>query len=220
MLFRRFVDNTNASSTASRLRAARFSLLREIIGDRRSVSVLDIGGRPNYWDMMLRGSDLADRLHLTLVNLERFEGAHERMTLVTGDARSLPEYGDGQFDVVYSNSTIEHVGSLEDQRSMAREVQRIGKAFCVQTPNRYFPIEPHFVFPMFQFLPLSTRASLLQHFNLGWMKRTPERAEAIARVSEIRLMTLREVRQLFPGANVFEEQYLGLTKSFVAYKRM
>ncbi len=37
----------------------------------------------------------------------------------------------------------------------------------VQTPYRYFPIEPHWIFPGFQFLPLSARTEISRRWPLG-----------------------------------------------------
>jgi hypothetical protein len=135
---------------------------------------------------------------------------------VTGDARAMPEFADAEFDVVFSNSVIEHVGGLEDQRRMAEEIQRVGRRFFVQTPNRRFPIEPHTVFPLFQFLPLAVRVSLVRRFQLGWIPRTPDARAARGRVCSIRLLTRAEVGQLFPGATIHRERVCGLTKSFIA----
>jgi ubiquinone/menaquinone biosynthesis C-methylase UbiE len=86
---------------------------------------------------------------ITLLNPELSESAPSNFTAFVGDGRSMPQFEDHQFDIVFSNSTIEHVGSIDDQRAMAREIVRVGRKYYVQTPNRYFPIEPHFVFPFF-----------------------------------------------------------------------
>lgn len=100
---------------------------------------------------------------------------------------------------------------------MSQEVKRVGKKYYVQTPNLYFPIEPHFIFPLFQFLPVNLRVWLVQHFNLGWCPRIPDRARALREVQEIRLLTKAEMQRLFPDAKIFEEKFFGMTKSFVAY---
>jgi hypothetical protein len=87
-----------------------------------------------------------------------------------------------------------------------------------RSPNKYFPLEPHFLFPFFQFLPVGVRVRLLQSFNLGWIQKTPEPAKAREIVESIRLLNRDEFLGLFPDSNLYEEKVFGITKSFVAYK--
>ena len=124
---------------------------------------------------------------------------------------------DASFDVVFSNSVIEHVGTYQDQIQMAKEVRRVGKRYFVQTPNKYFPLEPHFLFPLFQFLPINIRVLLLQNFKLGWFSKTPDKVKAREIVESIRLLDKREFISLFPNAELYEEKIFGMTKSFVVY---
>jgi SAM-dependent methyltransferase len=218
MFHRRFADNTSEHSVATRLRRQRFQILLDMIESTPgSPSILDIGGRPQYWDMMLKDITLTKELHITLLNVETHTVARPNFTALVGDGRAMPQFGNHQFDIVFSNSTIEHVGDFDDQRRMANEVQRVGRRYYIQTPNRYFPIEPHFVFPGFQFLPFSWRTWLVQHFKLGWYPQIPDRTEAAELVKSIRLLNRNEVAQLFPDAAIFEERIYGLIKSFVAY---
>lgn len=100
---------------------------------------------------------------------------------------------------------------------MAREVKRVGARYFLQTPNRHFPIEPHFLFPYFQFLPVPARVWLLQHFRLGWRSRIRDAGKARASVESVRLLSKAELIALFPDASLFEEKMVGLTKSFVVY---
>lgn len=83
---------------------------------------------------------------------------YDNISSVSGDATDLREYEDKSFNLVFSNSVIEHVGDFTAQRKMAKEMMRVGKHCYLQTPNRYFPLEPHFLFPCFQFLPIRLRA--------------------------------------------------------------
>lgn len=212
------VNNTDETTLVTRMRRQRFAVLQRMLDELPgTISVLDIGGTPGYWHMMTSGTPLSDRLRLTIVNPEPEPSSQANVTVLAGDGRSLPQFADKQFDVVFSNSTIEHVGTFEDQRRMAAEMRRLGHRYYLQTPNRYFPIEPHFLFPYFQLLPVSLRIWLVSHFSLGWYPviRDPERARH--EVTVIRLMTKDEVRALFPEATVFEEKFYGLVKSFVAY---
>jgi hypothetical protein len=217
-IHRHFADNTHPHSVATQLRRRRFQLFVDLLWDLpRPIKILDIGGRQKYWEMVAGDLLQTDDLRITLLNVEEPSVSHPSFTGIRGDGRSLPQMADGQFDVVFSNSTIEHVGTLDDQHQMAREVRRVGKRYYVQTPNRRFPIEPHFLFPGFQYLPVRGRAWLLRHFRLGWFEKTPDPQEALRQVTGIRLLTKTEVRRLFPEANIFEERWCGLTKSFVAF---
>lgn len=209
-----FADNTNPDSVASRLRRKRFGIFERLIEDLpRPVSVLDVGGTEAYWSMVPR--DAKAGLEITLLNLTQVPGSGDGLRRVAGDARDLSQFGDDSFDVVFSNSVIEHVGTLEDQRRMAHEVKRVGRRYYVQTPNRYFPVEPHFQFPFFQFLPERARAGLVQRLGLGWYARQTDPASALDLVRSIRLLTSRELRELFPDARLVPERFAGLTKSFV-----
>jgi hypothetical protein len=178
------------------------------------VSILDVGGAEAYWKTM--GMDEEDQVSLTLLNLKKEDVTLPNVTSVVGDAREI-HYDDNSFDVVFSNSVIEHVGSYADQMKMANEVRRVGKRHFIQTPNRFFPLEPHFLFPFFQFLPVPVRVRLLQNFNLGWFPRTPEARQAREIVESIRLLGKDEFLVLFPGSSLYEEKAFGMTKSFVAY---
>lgn len=100
---------------------------------------------------------------------------------------------------------------------MAKEVCRVGRRYFVQTPNKYFPLEPHFLFPFFQFLPIWIRVLLLRNFNLGWFVKTPDKAKAKEIVEGIRLLNKREFTSLFPNASIYQEKVFGITKSFLAY---
>ena len=213
----RFVaDNSSELALATRMRRARFRILEGLIRSLvPPVRILDVGGTEVYWRMM--GLQATADVEVVLLNTERASPSLPGFSSVQGDARALSGIGDGEFDIVFSNSVIEHVGGIDDQRRMANEVRRVGRMYCVQTPNRHFPIEPHFLFPFFQFLPVEARIWLVRRFSLGWFKAAPDEMRARELVTGIRLLTRREVQALFPEAVLFDEKVLGLVKSFVAY---
>jgi hypothetical protein len=216
ILLKRLADNTKATSFATQLRQKRFQFFLDLLTTvPRPVTILDVGGTQVFWEMM----GFVDLLgiHITLLNLHKQEVSHTNFEAIVGDATNLVDIKTNQFDVVFSNSVIEHVGNYDQQRRMAQEIQRVGKRFFVQTPNYYFPIEPHFLFVGFQWLPVSTRAWLINHFNLGWIKRVPDPTEARECVEQIRLLRKHDFQALFPGAHLYEEKVIGLTKSFVLY---
>ena len=208
------LDNSNPRSLASRLRRRRFRIVEaELAPLPAPARVLDVGGTAGFWRSLSR--DLAD-LELTVVNADPSHAAVGSVTVQAGDARAMPEFADGSFDLVFSNSVIEHVGDRRDQRAMADEVRRIGRRWVVQTPCRWFPIEPHFLFPYFNLLPLAARAFLLQHLRLGWAKQPiADHAAAVAKAHSVQLVPLRALREMFPDADVRRERVLGVTKSYV-----
>ena len=211
----RWADNRDPASLAARLRRRRFaffeSLLSRIPGH---VRILDVGGTPDFWRVVGLSRP---NVSVTLLNRSPATAHSGTVHSVVGDARDMREFRDGEFDVVFSNSVIEHVGTYRDQQAMASEVQRIGRRYFVQTPNRYFPIEPHFLFPGFQFLPVSLRAGMLSRRDVGWYKRAESYEAALKEVTAIRLLTEAEFRRLFPEGRLCRERFLGLSKSFTVY---
>jgi hypothetical protein len=211
--------NSNpANSLALTLRRKRFRRFLELVDrcPKRPLQILDVGGTEQFWETM----GYADCGHkITLLNLTSAPTRHENIVCMAGDAASMPQFGDDQFDIVFSNSVIEHLGSLERQRQMAGEVRRLAKRYFVQTPNYWFPIEPHFRFPGFQFLPVATRVWLLRHRALASYPRAETEQQARNYVDEIRLLKKSEVRALYPDAEILHERFLGLTKSFMAVRR-
>ncbi len=158
-------------------------------------------------------------VEITLLNLQPQQIRNPGFVSVVGDARDLSRFNDQSFDVAFSNSVIEHVGGFDDQTRMAREMQRVGKRIFLQTPNRNFPLEPHFLFPFFQFLPLRCQVWLLMHFRLGWYSRFKNKETATEAAKSVRLLTRKELKELFPHATIRKEKIAGLTKSFVVMTR-
>lgn len=214
-MLHRLANNQDPDSFASRLRRRRFAFFSQLLARvPGTLRILDVGGTRDFWQQM--GADVLRRAEITLVNLNPDPVSAPGMTSVQGDARALP-FAPASFDVVFSNSVIEHVGGLADQTRMAAEVMRVGQRFFIQTPNRYFPIEPHFLMPFFQFYPVALRVALVRRFRLGWLPRTPDKAKAREAVEGVRLLNRRELASMFPGAGIYEERLAGMTKSFVAY---
>jgi ubiquinone/menaquinone biosynthesis C-methylase UbiE len=215
-LIKSLADNSSGASLATRMRRARFALFLSLLRKlNEPVRILDIGGTQGFWNLMA-GEDELDAT-VTLLNIEHQPVTSGKFVSEVGDARRMPQFGDRSFDVVFSNSVIEHVGSYADQRSMAREVMRIGRRYFVQTPNKRFPVEPHFLFPFFQYLPVAVRAQLTHRFDVGWYQRFESLGDARREVESIQLLTRRKFVALFPGAKIYSEKFFGLTKSFVAY---
>jgi len=214
-LLGRWADNRDPASLAARLRRRRFALFESLLSRIPGhIQILDVGGTPGFWRVV---GFSRSNVSVTLLNRTAATSDSDEIHSVAGDARDMREFADRQFDVVFSNSVIEHVGTYEDQQAMASEVRRIGSRYFVQTPNRYFPIEPHFLFPGFQFLPVSVRAGMLSRRDVGWYKRAESYEAALKEVTAIRLLSEAEFRRLFPEGRLCRERLLGLSKSFTIY---
>lgn len=209
----RVADNQNTASLSHQFRQKRFQLfLSKLESLPKPISILDIGGTLAFWENM---GFSEEGVTITLLNLQEQTVDKPGFKSVAGDATQLP-YADRSFDMVFSNSVIEHLYTKEQQQRMAAEVQRVGQHYFIQTPNYWFPIEPHWVFPFFQYLPFRVRVFLTQHFSLGHIPRQPLFADAVRQVKEIRLLSKREFQSLFPSASIYAEPFLWMEKSFVA----
>lgn len=213
---RKIYDNARSDSLAAKMRRRRFAFFLQLLNTvPRPLTILDVGGRQRFWEVMNFSQEPG--IHITLLNIEPAEINLANFVALTGDATCMDSFLDNQFDVVFSNSVIEHVGSFDKQKQMAREAQRVAQRYFIQTPNYYFPIEPHFLFIGFHWLPLEARAWLHSHFNLGWQKRIPDRKEAQESVAQVRLLRKKELLSLFPHCHLYEEKIMGITKSLIAY---
>ena len=209
---RQLTDHYNAQSLASQFRRKRFSAFAALLNRLSGcVHILDVGGDEQFWEI---GPGRDDRLQVTLLNLLASRPQNPRYRMVKANACFMP-FHDRKFDVVFSNSVIEHLGGFEHQKKMADEVQRVGKRYFVQTPSKWFPLEPHFLFPGFQFLPFSWRVWIASHYTVGWYCHPGDRKAARQEVESIRLLTKRECAWLFPGATVLVERVCGLPKSYL-----
>ncbi len=110
------------------------------------------------------------------------------------------------------------MGTFFDQQKVANEIRRLADAYLVQTPSRGFPLEAHYLFPGFQYLPTGVRARLHQYFRLGWVEAQPDPVLARADVEQIRLLSHAELARLFPDGRILREVIGPLTKSLIAVR--
>jgi hypothetical protein len=170
--------------------------LLAVFPDLADMSVVDLGGTTNHW---ARAPVVPRRLVL-LNSVEGFgaAAAHHAIETVRGDACAPPEsLRDERFDLVYSNSVLEHVGGPWRRSAFADGVHALAQRHWIQTPYRYFPLEPHWLFPGFRFLPVRARAEVTRYWPVGHRH---ERAKDVALdlVLEVDLVSKTEMRHLFP----------------------
>ena len=202
------------------LRRKRFEIFLSLVRaqGKAQVSILDVGGTMDFWRSM---GFLTSGHRITILNIHRDTGIPETdlVTSVAGDGRDMHQYPDRSFDIAFSNSVIEHLRTPEDQLRMANEIRRIGVSYFVQTPSFFFPIEPHWACPAFQWLPVPIRALLVMRFDLGGWGKVKTYRDAVHAATRIHLLRAGEFRALFPDGLIVKEKFLGLTKSYIAIRR-
>jgi hypothetical protein len=223
---RRFVDYSNKGSLGSRLRARRFQLIRNMLerasteGNSRPLRVLDLGGTRKYWNLIDAGTLRRWKVRVTLLNrtMEADLDHPDIFEAMEGDACDLRGFGDGSIDLVHTNSVIEHVGDWANMERMAGEIRRVGKAYYVQTPYFWFPVEPHFVCPLLHWLPLSVRTKIALSASLGTWPRARDVGEAVRAQTSAMLLDRSMFGFLFPDAQIQFEYFMAFPKSLIAIR--
>lgn len=164
-------------------------------------TILDVGGEHYTWEIIGRTQGI------TLLNIsipEKTDG----FSYICASALEMP-FRDQSFDLAFSNSAIEHVGSEENQFKFAKEMMRVGKKIYCQTPSRLFPIDPHLTAPFLHWLPARwLTPTFLRYFTpTGWLLKRPYQYD-VTWISKAKLI------KMFPGCKIKTERFLLLPKSF------
>lgn len=184
-----------ASPLAARARARRHAQFFALTALQPGARVLDLGcGR-----IGLRA--LEHQLDITGVDLQ--PRADYPDPFVQADAAEGLPFADGEFDLVYCSSVIEHVPRPR-RAAFAAEVRRVGRGFYVQTPAYSFPIEPHALLPFAHWLPVRLRKP---YWRLG----------AAGEWEQISLLRRGEMERLF-GVVARPERIGPLVKSWICVR--
>lgn len=195
------------SDTVRRWRQRRYELFIELCRVEPGERILDVGAGAGA--ALERFNTTNEIVAVDLEPLESEWMAAPNVTVQVADATRLP-FADGEFPLAFSSSVIEHIPK-HLQPAFANEIRRVGRRYFVQTPNRWFPIEPHYQFPFFQFLPDRVQRWLNSRFTLGWRER--------GSWEEANLLSARDLRRLFPDGEIHREKLFGLTKSLMVVRR-
>ena len=213
-----FAPSDNPNSIGAKFRARRLKKFEKLFfrnfNTKKTIHILDVGGTDYFWKQSKVPN--IPGVTITLLNLHREKTTHPNIKSLVGDATCMHEFADKKFDLIFSNSVIEHVYSYENQMKMAEEIQRVGTLYFVQTPNKYFPVEAHYAIPFAQYMPKDVLYYLLTNTQLSRMNRwNPKDAKQY--LDEIRLLNEKEMKGLFPGCTILKERTLGMTKSLTAH---
>jgi Methyltransferase domain len=217
--------DVSPASKGNAFRRRRLSLLKDVIRKARvrgrKSKVLDIGGTYNFWYTWREEINWSE-VEIVCLNhnpSHAEQGKSEiAVNMVEGDARSLDFVDANEFDVAFSNSVIEHVGSWLDMTSMANEIRRVAPRYLVQTPYFWFPIEPHARTPFLHWLPEPAAYRIIMMRDCGFWKRQDTVSGAVRLVQSAHLLDARQMRTLFPDASLVHERFLGFTKSLIALR--
>lgn len=218
----RLADYENPRSLGSWLRRRRLApllaLLRRVHARHGAVKVLDVGGTREYWSIVPDAVWNECRMHVSVLNLPGMGGGKddERFRFLVGDGCDLSGIEARSFHLAHSNSALEHVGEWPRMAAFASELRRVADSYYVQTPYFWSPIEPHFMWPFFHWLPIPLRARLLMTTDLGQYDRRRDTGEAVRLVEEVRLVDGWMLRALFPDARLQLERVLLVPKSIIA----
>ena len=208
----RFVDAPD--SLGARRRSRRWEWLRAAFPEVETMSVIDLGGTVEAWQ---RAPIHPASVHVVNLEAPPLE-VPSWIRADQADACSLPAHiSSTSYDLVFSNSVIEHVGGHVQRMRFAAAIHELADRHWVQTPYRYFPIEPHWLFPGFQFLPLSTQASVASRWPLV---HTPPRGrdDGLQAAMSVELLSRTQMAFYFPNSTLRFERMAGLVKSLIAIK--
>jgi hypothetical protein len=196
-------------SLVYRWRSSRMRAFLRLMNIPSGARIVDLGGSEMVWKL------IEHDFHVTLVNLPGFNpeitdpSRYTRIEHDACDVRGILE--DNSFDVVFSNSTIEHVGDESRQADFAREARRLAPAYWIQTPSDKFPIEIHTGVPFYFKLSEKRRRKLLDK----WHRTLPVWADMI---EATRVLSRGRMQELFPDGQVYIERKFGLEKSYTFYR--
>ncbi len=215
---------------ANRSRSRRSQLFFTALSPALDAKVLDLGGGkgrhfarhyPELTNVFI-GDFNSDALDFAAKNFGY-------KTLLLDGSDRLP-LDDKSFDVIFCSSVIEHVTGPKDeaverfkrdgsffraealkyQVKFAEEIRRTAKAYFVQTPYRYFPVEVHSWIPLVGYLPSHIQWKVIRVFNRFWPRKDDR--------PDWSLLTPADMARLFPDARIHQEKFMGITKSIIAIR--
>ena len=184
----------------------------------KPVMILDVGGTPLLWEWYADEHSIM-HMSITLLNLRYHATSSNRgieYNHMIGNALYLP-FKDKSFDIVFSNSLIDHLYTFDNQKKFASEVKRVGKGYFIQTWNRKFPYEPHYLTPFIHFAPKALQRRVIRYVTLYGLLSKPSQEHIDDLVDQIIPSTKVEISSLFPDACLIEKKILGMTKDFIIY---
>lgn len=212
---------------SARARVKRAKVFKSIFNITDNTKILDLGGG----DGNLMISMGLNRKNVFVADFDKealAKASQSGLNIVQLDESGKIPCAKNDYDIIFSNSVIEHVtvdkddvykittdkefraAAWERQKYFASEIQAKCDKYYVQTPYKYFIIESHSWLPIIIVLvPRKVQIAMIRFFNKFWPKETSP---------DWNLLTVKEMKLLFPGAKIIKEKSLFMTKSIIAVK--
>jgi SAM-dependent methyltransferase len=204
-----------ASRLSLNVRRKMFHFFMDALRPQPDSRVLDVGvtsdGRfaeSNYFEQMYPYPH-----NITCVGTEdgsHLETRYPGLTYASVSPHEPLPFADRAFDIVFSNAVVEHVGARADQARFVSEICRVGRAFFVTTPNRWFPFEHHTGLPLLHYLPATVHRALLRHTRYRYWSEE----------ANLNILTARRLAGLFPNGTAVQVRSIslfGLPSNLVAF---
>jgi len=189
-------------------RKKKFELFMRTFNPTEITSILDVGcGEGNFLELMYPFKKSITCIDISEKNIEKFKKLHPNIKIMQGNAKDMP-FEDNSFDIVFSNAVIEHVGDINEQKKFAKEISRVGRNYFITTPNKFFPLEPHYRFPFFQFIPKKLQKILTNHFSIGNYPK--------GYWEDINLLSSNQLKELFPESKIVKHRITFYPETLIA----
>lgn len=214
---------------SSRARKKRAAIFNSYFNVDANTKILDLGGADGSF--IASTVPFRENVYVADIDKDQLRKAREKYgfkTIELDESGVIP-CSKNDYDIIFSNSVIEHVtvdkddmynfktnasfraAAFERQKVFANEIRSKCDKYYVQTPYKYFLVESHSWLPgIIVLLPRTMQMKVISNFNKFWAKKT---------TPDWHLLTVNDMKQLFPDAEIIKEKSLLFTKSLIAVKR-
>jgi SAM-dependent methyltransferase len=215
------------SHYSASVRRKRGILFNQLFNPTEETKILDLGGGDGT--LIKNTVPFIKNIYIADINRNDLEKAKQWgfKTLELDETGKIP-CSMNEYDIIFSNSVIEHVTvnkediykyttnkafrkvAFERQKIFASEIQAKCGKYYVQTPYKYFLIESHSWLPgLIVLFPRKLQFRILSITNKFWPKKTEP---------DWHLLTISDMKELFPDAIIMRERSFLFTKSLIAVK--
>ena len=200
-------------------RKKRFDTFLRLVAPSASDILLDVGGYPEFWTSRPQAVERIDALNIHNRSWHSQSAPRHNIKVLVGDGCAL-ELPDKSYDIGFSNSVIEHVGSWERQQEFASEIRRVARVVWVQTPAYECLIEPHYLTLFIHYIPRFYQKKIVRWCTLWGLIQRPSQEQIDHMVESTRLLRKTEMQLLFPDCEILTERMLWIVpKSYIAVRR-